>query len=64
MPPLRPAASDDDRLLQTLHEEQHRIGLRLRPVSVAFNAGLALLFVYLQVWPLAASYLAGSLYYL
>ncbi|PLK50294.1 GGDEF domain-containing protein [Uliginosibacterium sp. TH139] len=65
MPARQPASDlDEDRLLQTLHEEQRRIGLRLGPVSIVLNVGFALLFAILQIWPLAASYLAGSLYYL
>lgn len=65
MPASLPASDlDDDRLLQALHEEQHRIGLRLRPLSIILNIGFALLFAILQIWPLAACYLAGSLYYI
>jgi diguanylate cyclase (GGDEF)-like protein len=62
MPPSS-SAPDDGRLLHSLHEEQRRIGLRFRPLSIAFNAGFALLFAWLQIWPLAAIYLAGGLFY-
>lgn len=65
MPASLPTSDiDDDRLLQALHEEQFRIGMRLRPIRVIFNGGFALLFAILQIWPLAIAYLLSGLYYL
>jgi diguanylate cyclase (GGDEF)-like protein len=43
-------------------EESHRLGARLRPMIIGLHAGLVVLFAYLQVWPLVASYLANLLF--
>ena len=52
-----------DTQLCSLIEEQSRLNRRLRPVSFAFNALLVIVFLWLHVWPLAASYAAGALFF-
>ena len=45
-------------------EHAHQLGLRIRPFALLFDAGFTLLFVFLKVWPLAASFLSMLLYHL
>jgi diguanylate cyclase (GGDEF)-like protein len=40
-------------------EDISQLGLRIRPYIAGINIGFALLFIYLQVWPLVASYVAS-----
>ena len=44
-------------------EHAHRLGLRIRPFALLFDAAFTLLFVFLKVWPLAATFLAMLLYH-
>ena len=45
-------------------EHAYQLGLRIRPFALLFDAGFTLLFVFLKVWPLAATFLAMLVYHL
>lgn len=57
--------TDEAGIHRTGHlEHAHQLGLRIRPFALLFDTAFGLLFVYLKVWPLAASFFAVLLYHL
>lgn len=54
--------TDQGALRAAYQEDFNQLGLLIRPYIAAINTGFALLFIYLQVWPLAASYVATLLF--
>ena len=55
-------AVDQGYAAQSSIEDSHRFSARVGPFVAALYAGFALLFTYLQVWPLAAVYFACLLF--
>ena len=58
-----PPDDEPDVQLDSVADEQRLLNWRIRPVSLAFNSLLVIIFLWLHVWPLAASYAAGALFF-